>query len=164
MALAIESAALTHGHVDGYVPAGALAVMLRALLGGACWSEAIMATLAALDGIAGRNATLRAINATLTWIDGAERAIGELGEGWVVEEALAIGLAAAMRARSFDEALALAANHDGDSDSTASIAGQLYGARHGLEALPVEAIGQLDVGAALTDVAEGWWQARREVG
>jgi ADP-ribosylglycohydrolase len=48
-------------------------------------------------------------------------------------------------ARSFAECIDLAANHDGDSDSTALIAGQLYGARHGLAALPAEAAYRLDV-------------------
>ena len=62
--------------------------------------------------------------------------IGALGLGWVGEEALAIGLYAALAARDFPEALALAANHDGDSDSTASIAGQIWGAWKGLDGIP----------------------------
>jgi ADP-ribosylglycohydrolase len=39
-----------------------------------------------------------------------------------------IGPYAALAGDSFAETLAIAANHDGDSDSTASIAGHLYGA------------------------------------
>jgi hypothetical protein len=54
-------------------------------------------------------------------------AIAALGGGWVGEEALAIGLYAALVAPSFADAIRLAANHGGDSDSTASIAGQPYG-------------------------------------
>jgi ADP-ribosyl-[dinitrogen reductase] hydrolase len=54
-----------------------------------------------------------------------------LGQGSVGEEALAIGLYRALAGGSFAETLAIAANHDGDSDSTASIAGQLCGAWHG---------------------------------
>ncbi len=72
-------------------------------------------------------------------------AIKSLGEGWVGEEALAIGLYSAMVARSFPEAIAIAANHDGDSDSTASIAAQLYGMRRGLSDLPHRWITRLDV-------------------
>jgi hypothetical protein len=41
---------------------------------------------------------------------------------------------------NFSEAIEVASNHDGDSDSTASISGQLYGAKHGLAALPASAI------------------------
>ena len=63
-----------------------------------------------------------------------------LGEGWVAEEALAIALYAALTAQAAhpaDPAAALAlalrigVNHDGDSDSTASLAGQVLGAAHG---------------------------------
>ena len=46
-------------------------------------------------------------------------AIGALGEGWVGEEALAIGLYAALAAPSFENAIRIAANDGGDSDSTA---------------------------------------------
>jgi ADP-ribosylglycohydrolase len=65
-----------------------------------------------------------------------EEAIRALGEGWVGEEALAIGLYAALVGGSFTETLAIAANHDGDSDSTASIAGQLFGAWKGAAEIP----------------------------
>ena len=68
-----------------------------------------------------------------------------VGEGWVGEEALAIGVYAALKASSFQNALIISANHDGDSDSTASIAGQLYGAWHGVECIPERWIKKLDV-------------------
>jgi ADP-ribosylglycohydrolase len=68
-----------------------------------------------------------------------------LGEGWVGEEALAIGLYAALVAPSFEDALAIAANHDGDSDSTASIAGQIWGAWHGIAGIPADWVFALDV-------------------
>src|SRR5437764_14793098 len=63
----------------------------------------------------------------------------------VGEEALAIGLFAALSARGYVEALAIAANHDGDSDSTASIAGQLWGAWKGLDGIPHDWIVPLDI-------------------
>ena len=56
---------------------------------------------------------------------------GKLGEGWVGDEALAIGLFAAYRAPDIGSSLRVAANHGGDSDSTASIAGQISGAALG---------------------------------
>jgi ADP-ribosylglycohydrolase len=87
--------------------------------------------------------------------------VAALGEGWVGEEALAVGWYAAVTAGSLAECIALAANHDGDSDSTASIAGQLYGARHGLAALPAAAVYRLDVLEPLLDVF-GTWAARAD--
>lgn len=51
----------------------------------------------------------------------------ELGQGWIAEEAFAIALtcADADPLASMSEVLAAAANHGGDSDSTAALAGQM---------------------------------------
>ena len=56
----------------------------------------------------------------------------------------------------------MASNHDGDSDSTASIAGQLYGAKHGLGVLPAEAVYRLDVLEPLLEVFGEWVSAARK--
>jgi ADP-ribosylglycohydrolase len=56
--------------------------------------------------------------------------------GWVAEEALAFGLYAALVAPLFDDTIRVATNHGGDSDSTAFIAGQLYGAWKGMDGPP----------------------------
>ena len=88
------------------------------------------------------------------------RASASFGQGWVGDEALAVGLHAAVTASSFSEAIEVAANHDGDSDSTASIAGQLYGARHGLAALPAEAVYRVDVLEPLLELAGEWGRVR----
>ena len=61
------------------------------------------------------------------------------------EQALAIALYSVLAARSFVEAITIAANHGGDSDSTASLAGQLWGAAHGLAGMPHDWIVDLDV-------------------
>lgn len=63
--------------------------------------------------------------------------IGHLGEGWVGEEALAIGLFCALKHfDSFEDAIIAAVNHNGDSDSTGSVAGNILGAAIGYEAIP----------------------------
>lgn len=65
-----------------------------------------------------------------------EAAILSLGEGWTGDEAWAVSLFCA--ARYFDnplQALIVAVNHDGDSDSTGSIAGNILGAVHGYEVI-----------------------------
>ena len=92
----------------------------------------------------GTRQLLEAVGAALKSKSGA-RASASFGQGWVGDEALAVGLHAAATAASFSEAIEVATNHDGDSDSTASIAGQLFGAKHGLGALPAEAVYRLDV-------------------
>ena len=63
--------------------------------------------------------------------------IMQLGEGWVAEETLAIAVYAASRHMdNFSEALITAVNHDGDSDSTGAVAGNIMGAIIGYEAIP----------------------------
>lgn len=55
--------------------------------------------------------------------------ISKLGEGWVAEETLAIAIYCALKyPTSIDAALIAAVNHSGDSDSCASVCGQLLGA------------------------------------
>lgn len=62
-----------------------------------------------------------------------------LGEGWVGEEALAIATyAVARHIDSFEDALVASVNHDGDSDSTGSIAGNIIGAIVGYDAIPTK--------------------------
>lgn len=61
--------------------------------------------------------------------------ISILGEGWTGEEAWAIALYCAIRhVDSVEEALIAAVNHDGDSDSTGAICGNIMGAIYGYEA------------------------------
>ena len=54
-----------------------------------------------------------------------EEAIARLGQGWIAEEALAISIYCALVARNFRHGVILAVNHDGDSDSTGAIVGNL---------------------------------------
>ena len=66
-----------------------------------------------------------------------EERIRKLGQGWVAEEALAIAIyAVARHIDSFEDALIAAVNHDGDSDSTGAIAGNIIGAIVGYDAIP----------------------------
>ena len=61
-------------------------------------------------------------------------AIRELGEGWVAEETWAIALYCAIRhIDSVEDAIIASVNHDGDSDSTGSVCGNIMGAIYGYE-------------------------------
>ena len=80
-------------------------------------------------------------------------AVETLGGGWVGEEALAIALYAVSSAECFIEAISIAANHSGDSDSTASMAGQLWGAADGLAGMPHGWVSNIDVLTPLLHLA-----------
>jgi ADP-ribosylglycohydrolase len=67
------------------------------------------------------------------------------GQGWIAEEALAIALYCSLLCvkgkLSVEDALRLAVNHDGDSDSTGAITGNLIGISLGTERIPQTLIG-----------------------
>ncbi len=148
-ALAGRAAALTDGHPSGYISAAALAAMVRLMLDGCALRAAAAKSKYLLVDWKGREESEAKIDAALFAADYAatnhRAAVASLGEGWTGEEALAIGLYSAAAGKSFPEVLSIAANHDGDSDSTASIAGQLYGAANGLADLPNQWVRRLDV-------------------
>lgn len=59
-------------------------------------------------------------------------AIRALGAGWVAEETVAIALYCVLRHAAFEDAIVAAVNHDGDSDSTGAVSGNIMGALTGL--------------------------------
>jgi ADP-ribosylglycohydrolase len=87
-------------------------------------------------------------------------AIAQLGQGWIAEEALAIAIYCTLVARSLRDGVILAVNHDGDSDSTGSIAGNLLGAMLGVEAIPAEWLEPLELRDVITQVADDLYDYR----
>ena len=138
-----------------------MSLAVRKLIADASWLDAIEAGRAALalhPQASGTQNLLSEMASAMGEGGGraSARASGSFGQGWVGDEALAVGLHAAATASSFSEAIEVASNHDGDSDSTASIAGQLYGARHGLGVLPAEVVYRVDVLEAVLEVYAEW--------
>lgn len=85
-----------------------------------------------------RALTLKAVNLAHSNISDIQ-AIMQLGEGWTAEEAWAISLYCVIRhVDNMKEAIIAAVNHDGDSDSTGSITGNIMGAIYGYEAIKRE--------------------------
>ncbi len=155
--LGTELAALTHGHPIGALTGGVLAVLILALTDGASLPEALVASKAILQAEPGHEETLRAIElADELVVSGLphEAALARLGQGWVAEEALAISIYCALVARNFKHGVILAVNHDGDSDSTGAIVGNLLGAMHGVKAIPAEWLEPLELRDVITEVAE----------
>jgi ADP-ribosylglycohydrolase len=166
--LSADAASLTHGHPAARQGAGAFSLVIHALTAGQGLREAAGFALDQLGAghlrkgeepdpalVARLEAALRLAEAGA--LLAPEELVRELGEGWVAEEALAVALyavlatepaptaAAADRPRAhFRAAIALAVNHSGDSDSTASIAGNILGTYYGEECLPEEWLAALE--------------------
>ena len=85
-----------------------------------------------------RELTCRAVDLSKSDVPDAD-AIRQLGEGWTAEEAWAVSLYCALHhIDSTKDAIIAAVNHDGDSDSTGSITGNIMGAIYGYDAITRE--------------------------
>ncbi len=80
-------------------------------------------------------------------------ALVDLGQGWVAEEALVIAIYAALVSGSFEQGVVIAVNHDGDSDSTGAIAGNILGAHSGVDTIPEEWLASLELREVVSQVA-----------
>lgn len=82
-------------------------------------------------------------------------AISILGEGWVAGETLAIAIFSVMRyIDNFEKCICCAVNHDGDSDSTGAVAGNIIGAILGYSAIPAKHIENLELKDVLLSMAD----------
>jgi ADP-ribosylglycohydrolase len=164
---AVAGAVLTHGHPTGYLAAGAFAVIVQALAGEANLADGVADALSVLRNWPGHEETTAALTAAREAAAAGRpgpAAVERLGQGWVAEEALAIGVYAALAypgAEQARQALLLAVNHSGDTDSTGSVCGNLVGARHGLQVLPADWLteleGRADIERLASDFALTTW-------
>lgn len=154
---AVGSAALTHGHPTGQLSAGAFAQIIALVLTESPLPDAIEKAKAELRQHEAHSETLAAIERAQKLAakgKGTPDLVSELGEGWIAEEALAIGLYCALTSDSFESGVALAVNHSGDSDSTGSITGNLLGAMLGIAAIPQRWLKQLELHDVIRAVAD----------
>lgn len=167
-----EFAALTHGHPSGYLSAGTLAQIVYNLIEGYELSAAIDKAMLELAKYKDHEECTACLRKAISLVDSGlpdQRVIQQIGEGWVGEEALAIAVHCAMKYQDdLRGALIAAVNHDGDSDSTGAITGNILGAYLGVNALPGEWLEKLELCEVITELAddlmvgyregEDWWQ------
>lgn len=154
--LGCATAAITHGHALGWLSAGFLAQVVRALLEGRSLSRAVDAGLRRLRGRPGAEPLTALVERAMSLAelgDPSTDDVASLGEGWVAEETVAIALYCAASVDTLEDGLALAVLHSGDSDSTGAVAGNLLGAMHGVQAIPPAWLEELELADAIRQVA-----------
>ena len=167
-----EISAITHGHPLGCFPSGIFAAIIKQ----AAWSDEKMSlaemTENAVDAardLYGRSDMWEELE---TLIDKAvdyagndrsdEVNIKGLGEGWVADEALAVALYCALRYENdYSAGIIAAVNHDGDSDSTGAIAGNILGAVCGCELIDEKWKKDLQFADLLGSLSEQCYMAAR---
>ena len=162
--LAANTAALTHGNEVAWVASGVLALIISLIIHQELSiAEAVNETLKALDK--SFPDSRKAVHELLSSIWSARPlatsassdldAIHALGEGWVANEALAIGILCALRYENdIAGAMTFAANHGGNSNATAAIAGMLVGARIGFNAIPDRFVDRLELVDVILELAD----------
>ncbi|RJU03084.1 ADP-ribosylglycohydrolase family protein [Arthrobacter frigidicola] len=170
--LTLDAAALTHGHPAAQTPAAVFSHLIRALALDELDLEAAVRSAVAHAGFLGDTELAGSLTAAAALAaDGPvppERLPDELGRGWLAPEALSLAVYAALAsarpdpAEHFTAGVVLAVNHDGDSDTTGSVTGNILGALYGEAALPRPWLDRLDgteviraVGSSLIKAATG---------
>jgi len=162
--LGAEAAAITHGHELGYIPAAALVHIIYAIASGkhtnlaSAIAEAVDAMPALFPDAKEmpRFASLmqQAIELSQKNEDDLT-AIHALGRGWVAEETLAIAIYCALKyADNFEKAIITSVNHDGDSDSTGAVTGNILGTYLSVDAIPDYYLKDLELRDIIEEVAE----------
>ena len=154
--LGCASAALTHGGPCGWIPAGVLAVLVRRLIAGDNLEDAVAIGRSHAEADQRDTGVVAALDAAVELagrapLDG--RMLEELGGGWLGDEALAIAVACVLAEPDPNQALLLAVNHSGDSDSTGAIVGNLLGALHGTGPIRVDWCERVELADVITDLA-----------
>lgn len=159
-----EAAAITHGHELGYIPAAALVHIINLIVKNDSVSilQAVNDSIFAMQSLF-KNCThigyftelmKKAVDLAQKEGDDLE-AIHQLGEGWVAEETLAIAIYCAIKYQDdFEKAVCTAVNHNGDSDSTGAVCGNIIGAYLGYEAIPQKYKANLEFHDVLLELAE----------
>jgi ADP-ribosylglycohydrolase len=158
-----KTAALTHGHELGYIPAAMLAhIIWRITESGTTILDAVKDAMGMMPVIfpeAKHMDDLLALIRKAVALSKEDRndldAIRQLGEGWVAEETLAIGVYCVLKySDDFQKGIVAAVNHDGDSDSTGAVAGNILGAFLGFDAIPQKYLDRLELKNVILEIAE----------
>jgi ADP-ribosylglycohydrolase len=151
-----ETAKLTHGHPSGYLSAGFMAVLIEEIVSGASLLDSIQVAKSRLITQPNHQEVLRAVERAEAFArsTGHSVKVEALGGGWIAEEALSIALYCSLVALNFEEAVVLAVNHSGDSDSTGAIAGNICGALYGVAAIPARWMDALELRREITSIAD----------
>ena len=165
--LAAEVAAITHNNDLGYIPAAALAhVVRRTAQENMPLDKAVNDMISTVSKLFSESEQISVFTSLMKKAVSLAKsttpdidAIHQLGEGWIGDEAFAIAVFCSLRySNDIEKALIVSVNHNGDSDSTGAITGNILGACLGLSAIPEKFIKDLELLDVITELAEDLYQ------
>lgn len=160
-----QLAAITHGHSLGYMPAAVLTHILSRIVSSLGKVSLKDVVLEARDtakelfaGDAYLDKLVRIIDLAVELSENHENDldnIHQLGEGWVAEETLGISIYCALKYQNdFSAGIIASVNHNGDSDSTGAVTGNILGALLGYEAIEDKWKENLELSDVILEMAE----------
>lgn len=151
-------AAITHGHPTAYLAAGTLATLIHYIIQG---DELLEAAYKALDKLRQKENSEECAFAVERAMELAKQGepsyqqIHVLGQGFTADETLAIALYAALSyPNDFKKALLLSVNHNGDSDSTGAITGNILGAYLGTQGIQPELLENIELAKEIKQISQ----------
>ena len=161
--LGAEAAAITHGHDLAFIPAAMLADLTgRLSRSDISMREAVDAAMVNMKELFGDMEHIgefmelmeKAIGLSQEDINDLD-AIHKLGQGWIGDEAFAIAVYCSLKyPEDIEKALIAAVNHEGDSDSTGAITGNIVGAHVGFSRIPEKFIKDLELKDIILEIAD----------
>ncbi len=159
-------AAITHGHPDAYLPAGVLSSIIAYIIQGDDIYDAISKSKEILVTYKNYKNTLGCIDKALLLSQDEitpPEAINQIGWGWTGEEALCIALYSVLKAKGdFKETLKIAVNHNGDSDSTGAIAGNIAGVICGKKGIQNDWISKIEYSNNLMQIVKDLFEINKD--
>ncbi len=157
--------AITHGHSLGYMPAAAVTHIISRIL--TSYPEMSLKEIVweARDKMKELFKGDVHLNELIQMIDRAVQLsendrddldnIHALGEGWVAEETLGIALYCALKYQNdFSKGIIVSVNHNGDSDSTGAVTGNILGAIAGYKGIDKKWKEHLELADVILEMAD----------
>lgn len=160
-----KTAAITHGHSLGYMPAAVLVHIISRIIypkREQTLKEIVLEakdTVAKLfDGDKHLNELTHIISLAVNLSENQENDrynIHQIGEGWVAEETLGIAIYCSLRYQNdFSSGIIAAVNHQGDSDSTGAVTGNILGALAGYDGIEEKWKHNLELADVILEMAD----------
>jgi len=156
--LGCECGAITHGHSDGFIPAGFISHLMALIFRGEELESAVIESLTLLKRHKNCGAAYEAVSRAV-FLAGSDIDAGdsmkELGSGWTGDEAIALAVYCALKyPYDFEKAILLAVNQDGNSSGTAAICGNILGGYSGSLEIPFSWIADIELSALMVNGAD----------
>ncbi len=154
-----RAAAITHGNPVGYISAGCYSALIAEIVNGAEIEDAVKTVIKLLDSVADGEVLKKTLQYALDLVYNEEvdplSAVKRMGYGFEAYEALAIAVyCSVLHCDSPRHAIQLAANHDGASDTCASMTGAILGAYFGIQGFPKKWVEKLQYRNLITAIAD----------